>query len=240
MTTEATVTQIGEHASCCLAAAWQDWRARRSWRSGSSVSRSWSVTACPRSARTARVCRRGDTSTSCCPQAYGNWPSCSPGVLEDLREQGAHVFDARALRFNIAGGSLLVEHGDVEFIAASRPLLDEGVARERVRSLSNVRFAAGLRRLRPDDSHALTARALPACGCDPARVRARSRPSRRISSSTRPAAARTRRAGSPPSTTRSRTRNGSTSACTTPRACSAGGRERQATGGDGERRHPAR
>ena len=53
-----------------------------------------------------------------------------PGVLEDLREQGAHVFDARALRFNIAGGSLLVEDADVEFIAASRPLL-EGIARER-------------------------------------------------------------------------------------------------------------
>ena len=62
-----------------------------------------------------------------------------PGVLEDLREQGAHVFDAGALRFNIAGGSLLVGDADVEFIAASRPLL-EGIARERVRSLSNVRF----------------------------------------------------------------------------------------------------
>jgi 2-polyprenyl-6-methoxyphenol hydroxylase-like FAD-dependent oxidoreductase len=43
-----------------------------------------------------------------------------PGVLEDLREQGAHVFDARALRFNIAGGSLLVEDADVESPRAGR------------------------------------------------------------------------------------------------------------------------
>ena len=65
-----------------------------------------------------------------------------PGVLEDLRELGGHVFDARALRFNIAGGSLLVKDADVEFIAASRPLLERVVC-ERVRSLDNVRFAEG-------------------------------------------------------------------------------------------------
>jgi 2-polyprenyl-6-methoxyphenol hydroxylase-like FAD-dependent oxidoreductase len=65
-----------------------------------------------------------------------------PGVLEDLREQGADVFDARALRFNIAGGSLLLEDVDVEFIAATRPLI-EGIARDRVRSLTNVRFVEG-------------------------------------------------------------------------------------------------
>ena len=50
-----------------------------------------------------------------------------PGVLEDLREQGAHAFDARALRFNIAGGSLLLDDTGLEFIAATRPLL-EGIA----------------------------------------------------------------------------------------------------------------
>ena len=65
-----------------------------------------------------------------------------PGILEDLREQGAHVFDARALRFNIAGGSLLLGDTDLEFIAATRPLM-EGIACERVRSLNNVRFAEG-------------------------------------------------------------------------------------------------
>ena len=32
-----------------------------------------------------------------------------PGIVADLRERGAHVFDARALRFNIAGGSLLLD-----------------------------------------------------------------------------------------------------------------------------------
>ena len=63
-----------------------------------------------------------------------------PGILEELRQHGAQVFDARALRFNIAGGSLLLLGADAEFIAATRPLL-EGIACERVRSLSNVRFA---------------------------------------------------------------------------------------------------
>ena len=65
-----------------------------------------------------------------------------PGVLEDLRERGADVFDARALRFNIAGGSLLLDDADIELIAATRPLI-EGIARERVRSLANVRFVEG-------------------------------------------------------------------------------------------------
>jgi 2-polyprenyl-6-methoxyphenol hydroxylase-like FAD-dependent oxidoreductase len=65
-----------------------------------------------------------------------------PEVLDDLRARGAHIFDARALRFNIAGGSLLLEDADVEFIAATRPLL-EGIACQRVRLLNNVRFADG-------------------------------------------------------------------------------------------------
>jgi 2-polyprenyl-6-methoxyphenol hydroxylase-like FAD-dependent oxidoreductase len=65
-----------------------------------------------------------------------------PGILEALRRQGAHVFDARALRFNVAGGSLRVSDAGLEFIAATRPLL-EGMARERVRLPSNVRFAEG-------------------------------------------------------------------------------------------------
>jgi 2-polyprenyl-6-methoxyphenol hydroxylase-like FAD-dependent oxidoreductase len=65
-----------------------------------------------------------------------------PGILEELQEQGAHIFDALALRFNIAGGSLLLSNAGLEFIAATRPLL-EGIVRERVRSLSNVRFAHG-------------------------------------------------------------------------------------------------
>jgi 2-polyprenyl-6-methoxyphenol hydroxylase-like FAD-dependent oxidoreductase len=63
-----------------------------------------------------------------------------PGIIGDLRERGAQVFDAHALRFNIAGGSLLVEDADMGFIAASRPLI-EGIARERVRSMDGVQFA---------------------------------------------------------------------------------------------------
>ena len=65
-----------------------------------------------------------------------------PGIVADLRQQGAHVFDARALRFNIAGGSLLLDDSDLQSLAATRPLIEE-IAYERVRSLNNVRFAEG-------------------------------------------------------------------------------------------------
>ena len=73
-----------------------------------------------------------------------------PGIREDLRELGAHVFDARALQFNIAGGTLLVEDSDVQSLAATRPLL-EGIACERVRSLQQRSVRGGLRGVRPDD-----------------------------------------------------------------------------------------
>jgi 2-polyprenyl-6-methoxyphenol hydroxylase-like FAD-dependent oxidoreductase len=64
-----------------------------------------------------------------------------PGIVDDLGDRGARVFDSHGLRFNIAGGSLLVvKDADVRFIAASRPLI-EGIARERVRSMDNVRFS---------------------------------------------------------------------------------------------------
>jgi 2-polyprenyl-6-methoxyphenol hydroxylase-like FAD-dependent oxidoreductase len=65
-----------------------------------------------------------------------------PGILDELRTLGAHVFGACALRFNLRGGSLRLENVELEFLAATRPLL-EGVACERVRSLANVRFADG-------------------------------------------------------------------------------------------------
>jgi 2-polyprenyl-6-methoxyphenol hydroxylase-like FAD-dependent oxidoreductase len=76
------------------------------------------------------------------PAGLGGLAELFPGILDELQEQGAHIFDARALRFNIAGGSLLLSDAGLEFIAATRPLL-ERIARERVRSLSNVQFAEG-------------------------------------------------------------------------------------------------
>ena len=63
-----------------------------------------------------------------------------PGIIDDLAALGANVFDPRGLRFNIAGGSLLLERAGMRFVAASRPLI-EGIARERVRAMDNVRFA---------------------------------------------------------------------------------------------------
>ena len=140
-----------------------------------------------------------------------------PGILEDLREQGAHVFDARALRFNIAGGSLLLGDTGLEFVAATRPLL-EGIACERVRSLNNVRFADGREACglttTPDRSRVTGARLRSRVGRDAERaieadlvVDATGR-------------GRAPSVGSPLTATRCRPRSESTSACTTPRACS--------------------
>ena len=139
MTTEATVTQIGEHAAVL---------------GGSLAGLAGAAVLAQRFERVTIVERDGLPQIGqhrkglpqgrhvhvLLPAGLRGLAELFPGVLEDLREQGAHVFDARALRFNIAGGSLLVEDADVESIAASRPLL-EGIARERVRSLTNVRFA---------------------------------------------------------------------------------------------------
>ena len=53
-----------------------------------------------------------------------------PGIVDDLGDRGAHVFDSQAFRFNIAGGTLLVvQDADVRFIAASRPLIEGNRAR---------------------------------------------------------------------------------------------------------------
>ena len=73
-----------------------------------------------------------------------------PGVLDDLRERGAHVFDTRALRFNIAGGSLLLEDADVR-VHRRDPPADRG-NRTRAGAVAEQRpVRGGLRRLRPDD-----------------------------------------------------------------------------------------
>jgi 2-polyprenyl-6-methoxyphenol hydroxylase-like FAD-dependent oxidoreductase len=139
MTTEATVTRIGEHAvvlggslaglagAAVLAQRFE--RVTIVERDG-----------LPQSGQHRKGVPQGRHVHVLLPAGLRGLAELFPGVLDDLREQGAHVFGARALRFNLAGGSLLVEDAGVEFIAASRPLL-EGIARERVRSLNNVRFA---------------------------------------------------------------------------------------------------
>lgn len=138
---EATVTQIGEHAVVL---------------GGSLAGLAGAAVLAPRFERVTIVERDGPPQTGqnrkgvpqgrhvhvLLPAGLRGLAELFPGILEDLRERGAHVFDAPALRFNIAGGSLLLEDSDVELIAASRPLLEE-VACERVRSLNNVRFAEG-------------------------------------------------------------------------------------------------
>jgi 2-polyprenyl-6-methoxyphenol hydroxylase-like FAD-dependent oxidoreductase len=63
-----------------------------------------------------------------------------PGLLDDLRSQGAHVVDARTgLRFHLGGGSIRMDGAGWDFLSATRPLI-EGVVRERVRALPGVRF----------------------------------------------------------------------------------------------------
>ena len=62
-----------------------------------------------------------------------------PGVVEDLRARDARVMDTTEVRFHIADGSLLLDDADLEFVGATRPLL-ESVVRDRVRALSGVRL----------------------------------------------------------------------------------------------------
>ena len=62
-----------------------------------------------------------------------------PGVVEDLRARGARVIDTTEVRFHIADGSLLLDDADLEFVGATRPLL-ESVVRDRVRALPGVRL----------------------------------------------------------------------------------------------------
>jgi 2-polyprenyl-6-methoxyphenol hydroxylase-like FAD-dependent oxidoreductase len=65
-----------------------------------------------------------------------------PGVVDDLRAGDARVIDTTEVRFNIAGGSLLLDDADLDIVSATRPLL-ESVVRDRVRAQPGVRFLEG-------------------------------------------------------------------------------------------------
>ena len=62
-----------------------------------------------------------------------------PGIVEDLRARDARLMDTTEVRFHIADGSLLLDDADLEFVGATRPLL-ESVVRDRVRSLPGVQL----------------------------------------------------------------------------------------------------
>ena len=62
-----------------------------------------------------------------------------PGVIDDLRAQGARLIDTAEVRFHIAGGSLRLDDANLEIVGATRPLL-ESVVRDRVRAHPGVRF----------------------------------------------------------------------------------------------------
>ena len=62
-----------------------------------------------------------------------------PGIIEDLRARDARVINTTEVRFHIADGSLLLNDADLEFVGATRPLL-ESVVCDRVRALPGVRF----------------------------------------------------------------------------------------------------
>ena len=62
-----------------------------------------------------------------------------PGVVEDLRARDARVMNTTEVRFHIADGSLLLDDAELEFVGATRPLL-ESVVRDRVRAMSGVRL----------------------------------------------------------------------------------------------------
>ncbi|MEJ2288244.1 MAG: FAD-binding protein [Deinococcales bacterium] len=69
-----------------------------------------------------------------------------PGLQEDLRGAGAQLLDrAGDFRVNVGGGRLKLEtlHPGFVLVGATRPLV-EGVLRERVQALDNVRVRPGL------------------------------------------------------------------------------------------------
>lgn len=62
-----------------------------------------------------------------------------PGLVDDVCRAGGEVLDPRALRLHLGGGPVLpVDYGHT-VLDATRPLL-EGVIRQRVRALANVRL----------------------------------------------------------------------------------------------------
>lgn len=65
-----------------------------------------------------------------------------PGVVDDFRARDACLMDTSEVRFHIAGGSLLLADADLEFVGATRPLL-ESVVRDRVRALPGVGILEG-------------------------------------------------------------------------------------------------
>jgi 2-polyprenyl-6-methoxyphenol hydroxylase-like FAD-dependent oxidoreductase len=65
-----------------------------------------------------------------------------PGIVDDLRARDARVMDTTSVRFYIAEGRLLLDGGDLEFVGATRPLL-ESVVCDRVRALPGVRLVEG-------------------------------------------------------------------------------------------------
>ncbi len=83
-----------------------------------------------------------------------------PGVADDLRGAGAEMIDRpEDFRILLGGGRLRLEtlRPGFALVGATRPLV-EGVVRERVRSLPNVRVRSGVRakRLRAGDGDAVT------------------------------------------------------------------------------------
>ena len=62
-----------------------------------------------------------------------------PGVVDDFQARDARLMNTTEVRFHVAGGSLLLADADLDFVGATRPLL-ESVVCDQVRSLSGVRF----------------------------------------------------------------------------------------------------
>jgi len=110
--------------------------------SATTASRWSNATGCRPTRSTAQASRRVSTATSCCQQGLRDLTDLFPGIVDDLRANGAHIVGMPDVRFHIADGHLRPDDATLELVGATRPLL-EAVVRARLRALPAVGFLEG-------------------------------------------------------------------------------------------------
>lgn len=96
----------------------------------------------PTAARPRRGVPQGRHAHLLLPSGLTQLAELFPGLGDDLRRRGAHLIPANEFRFYAAGGRLRLDGSRLAISGATRPLI-EGVVRERLCRLDNVRLLDG-------------------------------------------------------------------------------------------------